>query len=429
MAQRRPTRGQGRRVNPKERVRQGQEEKQNKAAIQAVVIGVVVLGIFMGLVALAGSSDDGEPKVDRKRREKTGGATAGLADMRTEKPTEESEVPMWLASQFMIALGEDDPDRAADLFWWDKLFELIDEQNNIDTELRYANVTDEEKQKRQDKYLLKVFDPDYVDCVAENLLEGLVDGSRVRTAWGTYDIEAEWGNVSYKCTDEITDENLLEVLVRTQLLPGHDAIRDAQNKDAWKIVGLRHESRIKLGRSGKRVIKRRKDFGEGFYKKPRKKKKRGPVGPPEATPAVVDWLNGTSSEMQARVNGLVVKLNDDNDVRGAVGARDELIEIGKTALPGVLSAIATMDYKEADASKVFQLVQVLQEVTGHRIDYRPASTRQGFGMGGMTKQTPEERERAIRRWFGWWETTGLTWVPGEKAPEEEETWDDEDEDS
>ena len=134
MAQRRPTRGQRGRVNPKERVRQGQEDKQNKAATQAVVIGIIVLAVFMGLVAVAGSSDD-DPKPDRKnRRERTGGATAGLEDMRTEKPSEESEVPMWLASQFMIALGEDDPDRAAELFWWDKLFELIDDQNNIDTQ-------------------------------------------------------------------------------------------------------------------------------------------------------------------------------------------------------------------------------------------------------------------------------------------------------
>ena len=50
-----------------------------------------------------------------------------------------------------------------------------------------------------------------------------------------------------------------------------------------------------------------------------------------------------------------------------------------------------------------------------------------MGMGGMTRATPEERVRAVRRWFGWWKVSGPTWT--KKAPsEEEETWEDLDKD-
>ena len=39
---------------------------------------------------------------------------------------------------------------------------------------------------------------------------------------------------------------------------------------------------------------------------------------------------------------------------------------------------------------------------------------------GMTTATPEERVRAVRRWFGWWRWNKKSFDPTKELPEEEE---------
>jgi len=62
-------------------------------------------------------------------------------------------------------------------------------------------------------------------------------------------------------------------------------------------------------------------------------------------------------------------------------------------------------------------VQALREITGHHFGYEPGAAP----MPGMSvaTATPEERERAVRRWFGWWKHNKRSFTGREEPPPDE----------
>ncbi|HMS18105.1 MAG TPA: hypothetical protein PKA37_14770, partial [Planctomycetota bacterium] len=53
-------------------------------------------------------------------------------------------------------------------------------------------------------------------------------------------------------------------------------------------------------------------------------------------------------------------------------------------------------------------ILLLREITGESFGYAPGQAK-GFGQSIVTA-TPEERVLAVRRWFGWWNTKGRSFV-------------------
>ena len=205
-----------------------------------------------------------------------------IPDTRIKGPDQESEIPLLLAKRFMIHLANDDADKIGELIWWERLFERSDGKNNRDEDQLYVNLDEGRQENLREKYLIMAVDPDYSELIREHILDELMMDD-ISQLWNTNTVEPDYGNISIVVKDDV-DRKLLEILIKSELLPGFDPVKDAQNEAAWKIVEVLHQQFGKL-EDGKRKYSRRKDFSEEIYKKPkRKKKSRGTGGPPEADP-------------------------------------------------------------------------------------------------------------------------------------------------
>lgn len=413
MATTRPSRKRG---QEQDDPRQARNKADNKMAIQATVACVVLLGLVFTLVSLGRGGDEPKPKPEAR-------PDPIMIDGpdRVRKPSELSDVPITLAQEFLIGLGNDDQGKIDALVWWDRLFEQKELESKREEKDRYANLDDEGKAKLRDRFMLMVMDPDYQQIVRDFALKKLTAGT---FTWDRADIGADYGNVQMNIEDR-DGKSLLVFNIRTEIRPGFDTINDAQNRKAWAIVGIDHEVKNRINELGQRVRSTKKDFVEELYaadrREEKKKKRRNAAGPPEADPKLVDWLEGMSDSTKSDIEKLCADTVQMDDPRAGIRARADLVDRGKVAIPGILRAISQLDYEEDrdDVLKTFQLVQVLREITGKQFNYRPETTTMGFGQGGMTRSTPEERRKAIRRWFGCWEANKDTWTKKSDEPEPE----------
>ncbi len=424
MASRRPARRNSRSGNKSKKdaqlsAREQMNKNDNKMAMQilggCLVGALLIFGMFM-------MSDDPQPE---KRKERRRGPTEIIGDNRPS-PLVESVVPIWLAERFMIALASEDEEAVSKLMAWDLLFGKIDSLNNRQPGERYADLDAAAKKKMQARYLEKVIDPDFAQLIRDNALEDLKEGIFMNTN----DIGDDYGNVNMMVEDSRGRPKLL-IQVKTQLLPGMHTVRDAKNREAWGIVTILHQLQGQVNSEGTKIRMRKKDFAENLFKKKKKRKKRRPAGPPEADPSQVEWPEGMGQGTKSQIESQVAALIQDDDFRKADQAKFALMDRGKAAIPGLLRAMSQLDFEEdkSDVAKSFQIIQTLREITGMNFNFRPMMTKQGLGMGGMTRATPEERVKAVRRWYGWWEVNKKTWTK-KVAPKEPESWDDlvEDED-
>ena len=140
---------------------------------------------------------------------------------------------------------------------------------------------------------------------------------------------------------------------------------------------------------------------------------------------MVEWLEGMGESSKVQIEGLVADLVQTKDFRKSDVARATLTDRGKPAIPGLLRALSQLDIEEdkEEVAQAFQIIQTLREITGQNFNFRPMMTAQAFGMGGMTRATPAERIKAVRRWYGWWEVKGPKFTEKEKV-KEPESWDD-----
>ncbi len=112
---------------------------------------------------------------------------------------------------------------------------------------------------------------------------------------------------------------------------------------------------------------------------------------------------------QERVRGLVSELTD-IDARPAVrlDANRALVEMGKPAIPGLLTYLAENPLNDDDqAIRLHQVNLCLQEITGFVTSYEPHAV-----LGG----TAERQESGLLQWFGWYDANfklfkGLAPVP------------------
>ncbi|MCB9833690.1 MAG: hypothetical protein H6807_14595 [Planctomycetes bacterium] len=424
MATTRPSRRRGqdqdegrRRGREKVDPRQAKNSADNKLALQATIACVVLLGIVFTLVVLG----KGDPTPGPAKPEAREDPIQLEGPNRIRKPEEQSKIPIKLANQFLIGLGSDDQERIGKLIWWDRLFAQKEMESKRAEKDRYANLDDDAKAAMRDRFLLMVMDPDYEKIVSEYALKKLTAGT---FTWDIADIGADYGNVRMRIEDN-DEKTLLVFDIRTEIKPGFDTVRDAQNDAAWAIVGIEHEVHNRVNALGQRVRPAKKDYVEELYaadrREDRKKRRRASAGPPEADPVLVDWLEGTSDSTKTDIERLCAQTIQEDDLRAAMNARDDLINRGKIAIPGILRAMSQLDYEEdsGEIKQTFFLIQVLREMTGKQFNFRPDTTTMAFGQGGMTRSTPEERRKAVRRWFGWWETNKATWTKRVDEPEPE----------
>lgn len=394
---------------------QDRDKNDNTMAFK-IMGGVAVLVICIFIISQV-SDDKPAPEPKKTSKAPQYGSGFSLEGGPVSMDEVSSKVPQQLARSLMLGMAQDDPDAIEPLMLWDELFTALAKENNWDQERRYESVDDEGKRKMRDAYLLALMDPDYVQIIQERLLSELEDEIDMPFT----DAGVDWCNVRYIIRDKYEDP-MLEFIIKAKLLAGRTPAEDGLDPTAWRIYAIKHQQHKMI--KGKPKKRGKQDFGSKLGKNPKKKRTRrtGPKGPPQADPKVVVWLKGTSASMQSKINGLIKTTLDDTNPRAGNQARSDLIDAGKAAIPGILTSLSVMNHADDDAQIMdgWMLVQVLREMTSQHFGYGPQNT--SGARGGLTQATPADRLKAVRCWFGWWETKGAAFTLDAKKKSIEDEW-------
>lgn len=110
----------------------------------------------------------------------------------------------------------------------------------------------------------------------------------------------------------------------------------------------------------------------------------------------LEHLTDSSPELRERIDRLYATMVDLDLTRESNAARDELIEIGKPAIPTLLTGLFETRLDSQDESiKANIIVVALRNITGKNFGYQP------MALAGQ-KDSEEYRLSAVRQWFAWW---------------------------
>lgn len=119
---------------------------------------------------------------------------------------------------------------------------------------------------------------------------------------------------------------------------------------------------------------------------------------PEAEPKKLDWLAGTGEAQKAEIERHIRDLFDDKNPAKSSAASQALTNMGKNAIPRLLSEFVDLSVTKDDGVIRGNLLdRTLAAMTDQEMGYDPAKNQ---STGAIPPA--EGRMRAIRRWFGWW---------------------------
>ena len=123
---------------------------------------------------------------------------------------------------------------------------------------------------------------------------------------------------------------------------------------------------------------------------------------PEADPAPQEWLAETTAAVRTEVSAQIKILLNDEFPAKAGKAAQALINIGKDAVPALLTELAKYDVrKDADNMKANAIDRTLAAMTDREMGY-DAIGLEGSVPSASSLTPAQARVRALRRWFGWW---------------------------
>ena len=118
----------------------------------------------------------------------------------------------------------------------------------------------------------------------------------------------------------------------------------------------------------------------------------------ERDPEPLGHLEDTPAELRTRIDSLIATMIDLELTREATKARNDLIEIGKPAIPRLLTKLYEIPLDTEDQSiQVNQVVTALRGITDQYFGYEPSEI-----VGSAAGTTKERRDSSIRQWFAWW---------------------------
>lgn len=132
---------------------------------------------------------------------------------------------------------------------------------------------------------------------------------------------------------------------------------------------------------------------------------------PEAEPKKLDWIAGTTEAQKAEIERHMRDLFDIKNPARSGAASQALTNIGKPAMPKLLSEFVGLDLKKEDDIIRGNIVdRTLAVMTDLEMGFDPAQ----FQSTGAIPPN-EGRMRAIRRWFGWWDKNKENPLPSRNA--------------
>lgn len=118
----------------------------------------------------------------------------------------------------------------------------------------------------------------------------------------------------------------------------------------------------------------------------------------EREPEPLDHLEDTPPELRERIDSLIATMIDLDLTREASRAREELVQIGRPAIPRLLTKLWEIPLDTEDQSiQVNQVVVALRDITGQYHGYEPQEL-----IGSAAGTTRERRLSSVKQWFAWW---------------------------
>jgi predicted Zn finger-like uncharacterized protein len=119
----------------------------------------------------------------------------------------------------------------------------------------------------------------------------------------------------------------------------------------------------------------------------------------EAEPEAIAHLDSTSPELRTRIDEMITSLHrlDDLRPRELTNLRNELVVIGRPAVPALLTSMYELDRAGwTDETLIIgqQLHMLLQDITGYVTTFKAHEA-----LGG----TLERRDSGVRQWFSWYD--------------------------
>lgn len=406
----------------------GMSEQQKKVAAardagdsrtaQRAIIIFAVVGVLLAIVLLNSKSPPTPiPDPASPRRESSRGAARNdVPDPPPRKELPKSTQPESLAKKFAVALANDDRATIDQMFDYARYYSAVARRNHWDDARKYENKSPDEQKAYRDEARellltadrsrhLKEFVAPKIKALAEDLFSNKDQGNDYGTF--TFDVRNETGKTAF----------LMRVSVG--LRDGFDAEKDAENPAAWGVYEVADQWLITT------VERPRKDRGFKDAVEDRRKEEvvaTKTKGPPEEAPAELAPMPGTSpAQVTAFKDAVRVLVDNSAGAQDVRKAKTLLRDAGKPAIPFLLNGLVGKDHRENEQDRIASgvIVRELIEITGVQINYGPQNTGER-GLGGIMAMTPDEREQAVRRWFGWWKVRGPKWTKKLEAPEPEE---------
>lgn len=412
-----------RRVDARQRKNQKKgENRDNVTAMKAlagVVVGLVILGVMISLGSGEDESLDNSKRSDPADNDPYAGVyeEGDSTPFRVEEG-EESEVPQKRAQELILAIATQDQGKLDQIISWPLLFKKLADDNAWESERRWENLDDAARDTLKTEWSFQLFDEDLSASIKAELEKDILAGAappernRVNDRSGVVTYHAAQGG-----------RTLVVFHVTSYMLDGYTPENDYHSDQAWKIVKVAFDVKRAIG--NKKKTKSRADIGAdlGKSKKKRRKKRRRFTGPVEAEPGPVAWVEGTTEATKSKVAGLIKEAMSDSG-RKSLAAQQDLVKLGKPAIPGLLNQIAATDLTaRSEMRNVLFLVNTIEEITGE-IRGVTGSVR----LGGLAPPAPDAIQKGLRRWFGWWTNFGSSWVKEEYDPSKE-TWEQFEEDA
>lgn len=117
----------------------------------------------------------------------------------------------------------------------------------------------------------------------------------------------------------------------------------------------------------------------------------------ERPPEPLGHLADTPSDLAERIDRCLETMLDLELTQESARAQRELVELGRPALPVLLTRLVELS-ADTEANRIRRnlIDQALQDITGQHFEPAPGATASAAGT------TEERRRRSIRQWFTWW---------------------------
>lgn len=405
--------------------RQGQRSRdrhEHKTAIKLIVACSIGLLFVAGIIAATASTESGSTGGDTSntRRRPRGRTELPTNYPRTDlgtsvDPAEVSRHPPVVTRQFIAAMANGDRQTVKELFLFDSYFKTADLRFKKGEE-QYKDGSEGRQAELRDLVVNELLDPFLVEVLKKHMVPQMEAGEE--WVWTSQEVDRQSAGMRVLCKDE-ERKDLLMLDIELGLKTGM-TMTDAVKQDAWgvKKVSLKWMQET-IAATGDQ--KRFRGLGVETQKKREAVARKGSKGPAEAAPSVQEAGAGTSGAQGAVIEGNVRALIDE----GTSGpdyfkAQDALKQSQKMAIPFLLNELVERDHgeNETDIMAAHKCIMVLREITGESFGYAPGQAK--MRMQSMAAATPEERKKAVRRWFGWWKYNRTSWKRKKVTVEPEE---------